>query len=257
MRPARDAQQQWGGRGGYYYSYTPAKGNTPAKIQLHGGPQSNRAGLTITESSNPDAFRAIMSEYDDMSRQGTAQPYVSLQEYRRQAPQNDQNTQAEQAVASISSEGVAGADFEPPASAFPAVGAGLGFRGTRQGTGAGSTLGVGRGASDEESPAAPAGTSARARTGRVPDARQRQMVEDMQAGLGNFAKRVRPAAAKGEPERTPDTGRAPADFVMPSPEAARVIAAYERADPLIETMYRLLSPEEKEQVARYLENPAR
>lgn len=101
LLPARDAAQQWGGRGGYFYSYTPAKGNSPAKIQMHGGPNNNRAGVTLTETSNPDAFRSIMEEYDSLSLRGDAQPYVSLQEYREANPRNDEDSAVRDAVAAM------------------------------------------------------------------------------------------------------------------------------------------------------------
>lgn len=117
LLPARDAAQQWGGRGGYFYSYTPAKGNTPAKIQMHGGPNINRAGVTLTETSNPDAFRAIMEEYDSLSLRGAAQPYVSLQEYREANPRNNEDTAARDAVTSLISEGRLG--FDGPAGLTP------------------------------------------------------------------------------------------------------------------------------------------
>lgn len=88
---------RWGGRGNYFYDYTPPSGNTPARIRLHGGPNNNTAGLTITEASHPEAFRAIMDEYNTMSQKGNVLPFVSLQEYRQQAPQNNQSTPVEQA----------------------------------------------------------------------------------------------------------------------------------------------------------------
>ncbi len=101
---------RWGGRGNYFYDYTPPSGNTPARIRLHGGPNNNKSGLTITEASHPEAFRAILDEYNTMSQKGNVQPYVSLQEYRQQAPRNNQTVEIVQAVDSL--RGRPGADFE-------------------------------------------------------------------------------------------------------------------------------------------------
>lgn len=89
---------RWGGRGNYFYDYTPPSGNTPASIRLHGGPNNNTTGLTITEASHPEAFRAIMDEYNTMSQKGNVLPFVSLQEYQDASPRNDTGTAVRRAA---------------------------------------------------------------------------------------------------------------------------------------------------------------
>ena len=112
---------RWGGRGNYFYDYTPPSGNTPARIRLHGGPNNNRSGLTITEASHPEAFRAIMDEYNTMSQKGNVLPFVSLQEYQDTSPPNDVDTAVRQAVDSVLTEEETSEDAAretPPVSDF-------------------------------------------------------------------------------------------------------------------------------------------
>ncbi len=250
MRPARDAQQQWGGRGGYYYSYTPAKGNTPAKIQVHGGPRNNRAGVTITESSNPDAFRAIMSEYDDMSKQGNAQPYVSLQEYRDSNPRNGEDAAVRDAVTSLSSEGRPGAGFED-ASAGSTPGAdSTPLRGL---TGpAGSTPGTG--STTPPRLTGPAGST----PGADATTQFRGLAEPAGSTLGADSTLLRGSAGPagltsgaGSTASMPTT-MGPA-FGVRGREALSTIQAYEQGSPNAQRMFDALSPEDKQSVVRYFD----
>lgn len=78
-------KQQWRGEGNYFYSYTPASGNKPAEILLHGGRFNRENPVRLTETGpKADMFREILIEANKLQREGRAGDYVTPQKYREQ-----------------------------------------------------------------------------------------------------------------------------------------------------------------------------
>ena len=100
----RAAEQQWQGRGGYYYSYKPGTDTRPASITMHGGEFNNRAGTTIlANGEHADAFERILREAEGMPSRGA---YVPLREYQKQQDEagNRSNISDSEAVERISDQ---------------------------------------------------------------------------------------------------------------------------------------------------------
>ena len=107
-----DQPQTWQGNGGYYYKYTPASGNKPATIQMHGGRYNRENPVTISETGpEKDAFAAIVAEAKALNTAGRAGQYITPRQYAKQrrdqgipSPIED-NERVEQVVAGLAEEG--------------------------------------------------------------------------------------------------------------------------------------------------------